>query len=92
VAPWPRQPRVQSVEQFSAVWSGSKQLSPGLNCSKLPSECLPESAENRNVTRFSSRVVHIGPVYAPGMCPLRDATFCDEWDSLDTDCDGALSR
>jgi hypothetical protein len=44
------------------------------------------------VTRFSSRVVHIGPVYAPGMCPLRDATFCDEWDSLDTDCDGALSR
>ena len=44
------------------------------------------------MTRFSSRVVHIGPAYAPGMCPLRDATFCDEWDSLDTDCDGALSR
>jgi hypothetical protein len=60
---------------------------------KLPerhSECTNASAGG--LERFGSRVVPIGPVHAPGACPLRDATFCDEWDSLDADCDGALSR
>eukprot|EP01051_Picozoa_sp_SAG22_P014799 SAG22_NODE_1846_length_3451_cov_2.525358_4_plen_614_part_00 len=57
-----------------------------------PPRCAAPNKPDRNLTRFNSTALPLVSRRPPGACPLADETFCDEWDALDTDCDGLLDR
>lgn len=55
-----------------------------------PPACAAADRAARNKTRFTSTALALSSSRPPGACPLADRTFCDEFDALDTDCNGAL--